>query len=362
MKNTLDIMNNIKNNELETFLSKTDSKFLMNSHITLTKVDYSFIDVLEDTLPNLEKIIRNPKRFLEQEEEVVIVEKTKKISKETITHLATHSQNINDVDKDGSVRPKKLLNVYKEDTTDLYENRFIYTLFKRLDEFIDKQIKYLEVISKKEIDNDITYNAKTNIDKRIIDIELKMKEHNEVEVYEDIKNLKDRLLAYYEIIKGFASSQFIKELIGCSLIKGPVRKTNLILKEPNFQKAYILWEYLDEFEYKEPKVVDVLDTINESDEIKKEFDLALFIEANSILEDKERFMDYRDFNSKLHKLIEEYLYEEKNNIDDFIELSKQYYIESLNIKKTNEDNISKIYLKFINNHNNIKNELNELFN
>ena len=56
---------------------------------------------------------RNPRRFIIQEEDVVIVEKIKRISQETIKHLAQHSENINDLDQNGEVVPKKLLNVSK---------------------------------------------------------------------------------------------------------------------------------------------------------------------------------------------------------------------------------------------------------
>ena len=78
----------------------------------------------------------------------VIVEKIKKVSLETVKHLAQNTQNIQDLDKNGDVVPKKLLNVQKEDTIDLYENRFIYTLVKRLEDFIGRQLENIELIDR----------------------------------------------------------------------------------------------------------------------------------------------------------------------------------------------------------------------
>lgn len=49
-----------------------------------------------------------------QEEEVVPVEKAKKISQETIKHLAQHTDLIQDVDEDGTITPSKVLNVNKK--------------------------------------------------------------------------------------------------------------------------------------------------------------------------------------------------------------------------------------------------------
>ena len=123
LKNITDVMNNINSSELDTFMTKTDSTFFLSSDIKETKVDYGWLTILEDALPNIDKIVRNPRRFIVQEEDVVIVEKTKRISQETIKHLANHSENIQDIDEAGDVVPKKLLNVHKEDTSDLYENR-----------------------------------------------------------------------------------------------------------------------------------------------------------------------------------------------------------------------------------------------
>ena len=73
MKSATDVMNNINTNELDNFLLNTNSNFIVLSDIKETKVDNSWLNVLEDTLPNIDKIVRNPRRFLVQEEDVVIV-------------------------------------------------------------------------------------------------------------------------------------------------------------------------------------------------------------------------------------------------------------------------------------------------
>ena len=57
---------------------------------------------------------------------------SKRINEESIKHLAQHTQLIQSVGKDNMPQPVKILNVYKEETYDLYENRFISTLIKKL--------------------------------------------------------------------------------------------------------------------------------------------------------------------------------------------------------------------------------------
>lgn len=47
--------------------------------------------------------------------------KSQVVTEESIRHLAQHTSMIQEVQEDGTVIPLKLLNVYREETVDLYE-------------------------------------------------------------------------------------------------------------------------------------------------------------------------------------------------------------------------------------------------
>lgn len=360
LKNIIDVMNNINTSELDNFFANTKANFICTSDIKETRIDYKWLDVLENTLPNLDKIIRNPRRFIIQEEDVVIVEKTKRVSQETIKHLAQHCENIQDIDENGDVVPKKLLNVRKEDTTDLYENRFIYTLVTRLDDFINRQLENLDLTSNREIKRKVSYKAETQIENKNINIELKMNEQNLIELDEEGSNYKNRILSCYEIIKGFKSTEMIKELIGCTLVKSPIRKTNLILRQPDFQKAFILWEYLDDFEFKDPKVVSFDRITNTTKETKDEFTLGYFINDNALDDKSENLMKYKDVNAKLNNLINEYIYNDNQNIDSLLNKTKELYTNAIEQKEIRLNNIKNIYNSFITEHKNKMQEINNM--
>lgn len=361
LKNIADVMNNINTNELDTFLSKTDASFLLNKDIKETKIDLSWLNALEQFLPSIDKIVRNPRRFIVQEEDVVIVEKTKRISQETIKHLAEHCENIQDIDKNGDVVPKKLLNVHKEDTTDLYENRFIYTLVTRLEAFINRQLESMELVSNREIKKEVTYKAQTKLNNKIVNIDLKMQEEDVIDLMDDTSDYKNRIMACYEIISSFRSTEMIRELIGCSPVLNPIRKTNLILREPNFQKAHLLWQYLDNFEYRDPKVVSYESITDNSKETKDEFTLAYFVNCNAIDENRENLMQYKDIDAKLNKLMNEYIYEDKQDINDFLNKTKEYYLKAQEEKQIRINNITNIYNQFIESHNTKIKDINEIF-
>ena len=362
LKNITDIMHNIDSNELDVFLSKTNASLVSISDIKETKVDYAWLDVLEDTIPNLDKIVRNPRRFIVQEEDVVIVEKARKVGQETIKHLSQHSENIRDIKEDGEVMPSKLLNIRKEDTTDIYENRFIYTLVKRLNDFMQRQLDNLNIESKREVNRDVTYKAQTVLDDKKLNIELKMHEESEFDLTEKAENYYERIMRCYEMVSGFKNTEVIKSLIGCTLVRDPIRKTNTIKREPNFQKAFLLWENLNNFEFRDPKVVNYDHKVSSKKETKDEFTVSFFINSNAVDENKNNLLQYRDTTSKLNKLINEYIYEENSNKEDFEEKVNSFYEEAIKGKQERELIITDIYTNFINEHNKRLKDINEIFN
>ena len=125
-------------------------------------IDPKWIQAIEDAIIPLDNIIRNPRRFIKQEEEVVPIEQAKKISQESIRHLAQHTNMIQTVDKDGSVTPNKILNILKEETYATYEKRFIFTLLKHIQYFIDKRLKIL-TDSKVLTENKISVQSEFNL-------------------------------------------------------------------------------------------------------------------------------------------------------------------------------------------------------
>src|SRR5690606_36022941 len=62
---------------------------------------------------------------------------------ESIKHLAQHTNLISNIEGD-KITPSKILNVFKEESFDTYENRFVNTLINRLYIFINKRYDKIE--------------------------------------------------------------------------------------------------------------------------------------------------------------------------------------------------------------------------
>ena len=158
----------------EQFLENANSLVNISTDFEKIEFDYSWLDKIEETLNYLDDIIRNPKKFIVQEEEVVPVERAKKITLETIRHLAQHTNYIQKIDDDGTITPNKVLNVHKEESYDIYENRFIYSLLMNLNTFIQRRKKVTENGSFCNIEKKLNYEAKTNLDSENIKLSLNL--------------------------------------------------------------------------------------------------------------------------------------------------------------------------------------------
>ena len=92
-------------------------------------------------LPYVEKAIDEQRRFIRAHREVVRVDRAKRVTSETVRHLAQHSEYITRVDRDGSVQPDRLLTVERDENYAIYENRFLYTLVTHLESFLAQQAR-----------------------------------------------------------------------------------------------------------------------------------------------------------------------------------------------------------------------------
>ena len=80
------------------------------------EIDIRWVEAIEKTIIPLDNIIRNPRSFIQNVEEIVPIEQARKITNESIRHLAQHTNMISSVDEKGFVTPMKILNVFKEET------------------------------------------------------------------------------------------------------------------------------------------------------------------------------------------------------------------------------------------------------
>lgn len=241
------------------FLEKIESDMSYESNYTGDMMDFEWLEEIEDACPYIDIIVRVPKNTLIREENVMLIERAKKINVSSVKDLAKHTEYINKYDKNtSSVEPSKILDIRNEETYNIYENRFLYTLIDTLDRFLTKKEKLLknfEISDSKLLE--YASNTCTKYEEVSIEVKLKAKTipSNELDkkIKDEIDSIKKRLKRVREYIASWQKSEMVKALSRAhvKLIEPPIKKTNIILKNQNFKIAVKLWEYLLKYDYEE---------------------------------------------------------------------------------------------------------------
>ena len=236
----------------ESFVKNTTSEMYYTMNNSCDALNFEWLDKIEEACPFIDQIVRHPKLTLIKEEVVSTIERAKKITSESVKDLAKHSNYINDIDEEsGDVRPSKILEVRNEETYNIYENRFLYTFIHDLQRFIFEREDELNNIILGN-NKSLEYKAESMEDGEKINIELRItseqKENNNKDnKLENLINKQlERIKEVKEFINSWYKSDMFKELdrLHVPFIKPPVKPTNIILKNPNFQLSVQMWEYI----------------------------------------------------------------------------------------------------------------------
>ncbi len=215
------------------------------------KIDIRWVEAIERCIIPIDNILRNPRKFIVQEEEVVIIERAKKITTESIRHLAQHTNMISKVEDDGSVMPSKILNVFREESYEIYENRFLFTLIKQLEYFIN--VRYEALADMPDDENLSSLKMESSVKKGNELITFKMEVATKYTSDEDVdskkeKSVMDRIRRIKTLVDDFVHSNFMREMRKCVPVRPPIMRTNVILKDPNFNQCLGLWQFIHSYD------------------------------------------------------------------------------------------------------------------
>ena len=345
--NIVDYINNLNKDKASSFVGATSSDILIKKNIDAKVSDTSWIDMVEECIPYLDNIIRNPRRFIVQEENIVPIEKAKVVTEESIRHLAQHTSMIQEVQEDGTVIPLKLLNVYREETVDLYENRFIKSLVDNLYTFVTNKLEESDQKSYAKVDSEVTYKGIMKKKDEVVEVNLQLtsKKETDVDASKDGHSLDERIEHIRDIVSAFRSSTFIKSLKESSPVRSPIRKTNVILKEQNFIKALELWEYLEKNNIKPVTSIEKRNEVSKSNDVKTLYDLAFFINSDALDTSKEESNGYN--SAIVSKLVNDFVFSGDITEKEFKKLMEKEFKEANKRKEKATSGIKKCIEAFL---------------
>lgn len=213
-------------------------------------IDTDWVDEIEKGLVFVEKALKEERQFIRSNGEVIPIEKVKHVSKNSVEHLARHSDLITRFNEDEDLVPDKIYTVEKLSDYSVYENRFLYMMLCYLRDFVSLRYSLI-------VDAVNTYKGKARLKKTIktskgelnfcMDLSEVSYDDEYLREHNDAKEVLDRIDLIYRTIVVFLSYPLMTEVKKSPMLKPPITKTNVLKMNFNFKGALALYEYISAY-------------------------------------------------------------------------------------------------------------------
>ncbi len=215
---------------------------------TVCHIEEDWVEFIETHLPYVERAIKEERQFIRREGETVDIGKVKRVSRDSVEHLARHSELITHVpEEDEMLIPDRIYMTENTSNYTVYENRFLYLLLTFLSDFVE--MRYSKI---SELGNTYQAELKTHkrvmMGKRTVELELHFAEQANADPYADKQSKESSLLERVEAIRVITNmllmTPLMKEVAKAPLISPPITRTNVLRMDHNFKHAVELYDYL----------------------------------------------------------------------------------------------------------------------
>lgn len=210
-------------------------------------VDEDWVEAIEEGLVHIDKAIKEERQFIQSNGEVIPIEKVRHVSKDSVQHLAKHSNLITRIPEDEDIVPDKLYTVERLNDYAVYENRFLYMLLCYLRDFITiRYNKILDLTNKYEGTLDI--NKTVNVAKRKMEYTVSLREERKDDKYlrehNSARDTIDRIDLILKTVLAFLSTPLMECCSKVAMLKPPITKTNVLKMNNNFKGAVRLYDFI----------------------------------------------------------------------------------------------------------------------
>ena len=235
----------------EDFRNAISGANIENDELTVSRhictVETDWMDTIEAGLEFVEKAIREERQFIHSNGEVMPIEKVKHVSRESVEHLARHSNLITKERTDGDMIPDHLYSVEKLNDYAVYENRFLYMLLCYLRDFITLRYEKILDLSNRydgvlKLNKTVVYhNRKMTYS---VDLHDERKDDPVLRENNPAKLSIDRMDLMLKAVLSLLSTPLMEIAGKAPRLKPPITKTNVLKMDNNFKGAMALYEYV----------------------------------------------------------------------------------------------------------------------
>lgn len=231
------------------FEGECDGEFISGARKTVT-VDELWLSKCEEALPHIKEAIEQYRSLIKKEGEVVRIDRAKRPSKDSVTHLARHSNYIKTVTDDGRLAPDEIYITDNDEDLAVYENRFLYLALTYMHSFVSVRYEKIMRISS-ESGVSMRIERKSREQNKSISYKLEISETmNGSDNSADLKNgqVMARIRAVLNSVSAFLQTPLMKSVSAAPLLSPPVVRTNLIKNNVHFSAVYLLYSFLSAYQ------------------------------------------------------------------------------------------------------------------
>jgi hypothetical protein len=239
---------------------RNDLPMEVSGHETTWVMAQGTIEAINKAMPFLMQIADKPRSFIKTVEETTPIETAKKISHMAISKLSRDSKDWNSRSLT-MVRPKNIAAEINEETLNIYENRVVVSLVKRLLSAVyskrvdveEKLQKARATASEKAINSVLGINSLTSsawsfstYQKALWNSLRNGGGDNAEKELDDYKELLRTLEHLSSCLSRFLASPLYRELAKLKRVPSPIQRTNIFIYDRRYKEAYNLWKILDQ--------------------------------------------------------------------------------------------------------------------
>ena len=233
-------------------IAHADNKIQFSNRKMVKTVDLKWVDAVEETLPAFQTIINTPRNVIKEEELIVNVANAKRTGTEVVQHLAQHAALVEDFKEEtGDVRPSRLMQRYREDSTELYENRLVFTALEMAYHFV--KIRHDALFEAMSDEFGAKLKVESNMDSLTEHVHMDMYLHiKKVESFldTDSRNAEvfNRISRVFRVLTMYMNTEFAQKMSKLTRVNGTITKTNVLKKNPNYRKIAALFDFLRSYD------------------------------------------------------------------------------------------------------------------
>lgn len=233
-------------------MSRADNEIQFSNRKVDKVVDVRWVEAIEASVDAMQAIVANPRNIIREDELIVNVAHARKAGSDVVRHLAQHGQLVEDFDEEtGNVRPSRLMQKYREDSEDLYENRLAFTTIEMAYRFVDVRYNALfeamgdEFGAKLRVES----NFETAVEELHFDTFMHIKQKDSaLEIDEKNGNILSRIERLHRLLTSFMNSPYGQQMSRLNRVRGNIVKTNVLKKNPNYRRLTDLYDFLRNYD------------------------------------------------------------------------------------------------------------------